>query len=329
MPLHLRGIMVQTGVLYFIGVSTTRSSIMRVFPRWARALGLDAEIRGIDLPIGAPRERYRAVVETIKHDPIARGALVTTHKLDLFAACRDMFDEIDPYARTLDEVSCISKRGALLRAHAKDPVSSGLAYDAVVSAEHWRVSGGALLLLGAGGAAQALTLYLHELCERGAAAAGTPASVPSRLVVTDRDQARLDAMRALHRRIGMSIPVDYAHATSVDDNDAQLAALPAGSMVVNATGLGKDGPGSPLSDAARFPERGLVWEFNYRGALRFLAQAREQQAARLLTVVDGWRYFIHGWTRVIAEVFDIEIPVAGPLFETLAEDGRWRTADGR
>jgi hypothetical protein len=27
-------------------------------------------------------------------------------------------------------------------------------------------------------------------------------------------------------------------------------------------------------------------------------------------VADGWRYFIHGWTQVIAEVFDIPMPAA-------------------
>jgi len=88
--------------------------------------------------------------------------------------------------------------------------------------------------------------------------------------------------------------------------------------VINATGLGKDAPGSPLSDAAQFPERGVVWELNYRGNLVFLEQARAQQAARDLQVENGWTYFIHGWTQVIAEVFGIEIPTSGPRFEEIA-----------
>lgn len=33
---------------YFIGVTTGQSSIMRVFPKWAELLGLDAQIKGID-----------------------------------------------------------------------------------------------------------------------------------------------------------------------------------------------------------------------------------------------------------------------------------------
>jgi shikimate 5-dehydrogenase len=91
------------------------------------------------------------------------------------------------------------------------------------------------------------------------------------------------------------------------DVAAELAALPEGSLVVNATGLGKDRPGSPLPPAACLPRRSVVWELNYRGTLEFLAQAREQEAERDLTVVDGWRYFIHGWSQVIAEVFDLEM----------------------
>ena len=97
-----------------------------------------------------------------------------------------------------------------------------------------------------------------------------------------------------------------------------MAGLKPGSLVINATGLGKDAPGSPLTDEAVFPESGLVWEFNYRGDLVFLHQARAQEQARHLQIEDGWIYFIHGWTRVIAEVFHVDIPVRGPKFDELS-----------
>jgi shikimate 5-dehydrogenase len=86
--------------------------------------------------------------------------------------------------------------------------------------------------------------------------------------------------------------------------------LPAGSLVVNATGLGKDRPGSPVTAEVRFPPAGLVWELNYRGSLEFLVSARNRQAADGLTVVDGWRYFVHGWSQVIAEVFGLRLDPA-------------------
>ncbi len=72
--------------------------------------------------------------------------------------------------------------------------------------------------------------------------------------------------------------------------------------------MGKDRPGSPLGDGVRYPRDAVVWEFNYRGTLEFLRQAQAQQAERGLLIEDGWRYFVHGWSQVVADVFDIPMP---------------------
>ena len=80
--------------MYFIGVTTGQSSITRLFPEWVTILGLgDAELVGVDLPIHADRDRYRDTVTQIKDDPLSLGALVTTHKVDLLEATRDLFDD--------------------------------------------------------------------------------------------------------------------------------------------------------------------------------------------------------------------------------------------
>ena len=50
-----------------------------------------------------------------------------------------------------------------------------------------------------------------------------------------------------------------------------------------------------------------MWELNYRGTLEFMHQAEAQRERRGLLIEDGWTYFIHGWTQVIAEVFHIDI----------------------
>ena len=297
--------------MYFIGVTTRQSSIMRVFPEWARYLGLgDCAIVGMDFrPHDAP-EAYREAVSFIKRDTRSLGALVTTHKVDLLRACRDLFDELDHYASLLGEVSSISKRDGRLVGHAKDPITSGLALEAFLPPDHWEHTGAEAFIMGAGGSAMALTWHLMKP-EHGP-------NRPSRLVVANRSTPRLDEMRHLHRELATGVPVDYLHAPRPEQNDEILAALKPGSLVVNATGLGKDAPGSPLTDRAVFPEHGLVWDFNYRGNLVFLAQARSQAAARYLDVQDGWVYFIHGWTQVIAEVFHTDIPSSGPKFEELA-----------
>jgi shikimate dehydrogenase len=285
--------------MYFIGVTTGKSSIMKVFPGWAKALGLDAVLRGIDLEIHADAGDYRRVVEFIKSDPWSLGALVTTHKIDLLSAARDLFDELDPYAQILGEVSSISKRDGRLVGHAKDPISSGLALEAFLPHGWWRETAAEALIFGAGGSSLAISMYLMDPRRGG--------NRPARLVVTNRSGPRLEEMRRIHRRLDYGVPCDYRHCPTFADNDRVLAGAPPRSLVMNATGLGKDRPGSPITDAAPFPARGLVWDFNYRGDLKFLAQARAQQEAANLVVEDGWIYFIHGWSQVIAEVFQVEI----------------------
>jgi shikimate 5-dehydrogenase len=297
--------------LYFIGVTTGKSSIMRVFPEWARFLGLgDCAIKGMDFVPHDRPERYREAVEFIKYDPRSLGALVTTHKIDLLKACRDQFDGLDEYATLMGETSCISKRDGRLLAHAKDPITSGLSLEAFLPARHWEQTGAEALVLGAGGSAIAITWYLLKR-EHGR-------NRPVRIVVANRSPGRLQEMREIHQRLGADVPVEYHHVPAPELSDELVRHLRPGSLVINATGLGKDAPGSPITDAAVFPQDGLVWEFNYRGDLVFLRQARAQEPSRHLRIEDGWIYFIHGWTRVIAEVFHVDIPVQGPRFDELS-----------
>ena len=165
--------------------------------------------------------------------------------------------------------------------------------------------------MGAGGSTIALTWHLMQKA-RGA-------DRPSRIVVSNRSPARLEEIRRIHAELHSGVPTEYVLAPQASDNDAVLATLRPGSLVINATGLGKDAPGSPLTNGARFPERSIVWDLNYRGDLVFLDQARAQETSRSLQIEDGWTYFLHGWTQVIAEVFHIRIPAHGPEFETLSE----------
>ena len=296
---------------YFIGVTTGQSSIMKVFPAWAEYLGLgDVEIKGIDFPAHDMPENYREAVNFLKNDPLSLGALVTTHKLDLFQACKDMFDVIDPHATLMAETSCISKRDGQLICKAKDPISSGLSLDGFLPEDHFANTGAELFSMGAGGSTIALTWHLMQEI-RGD-------NRPKRIVVSNRSQPRLVHIREIHERLGCDIPIEYRLVETAKDNDDILASMAVGSVVINATGLGKDAPGSPLSDAANFPKNAIIWELNYRGDLVFLDQAKAAKAAQGLQIEDGWTYFIHGWTQVMAEVFSIEIPVAGDRFEAIS-----------
>ena len=274
---------------------------MRLFPAWAKELGVDdVNLVGCDLPVGADRQRYRGVVDRIKRDDRAVGALITTHKIDLFEACRDLFDDVDAYAGLCQETSCLAKRGGRLVAFATDPVSSRRAFDDF----HGGQAAGEVLCLGGGGSATAITVQLIER------------RLASRITVVDRSPERLARIRGVHQRVDAGASVDYVENEDPTTNDRLVGDLPASSLVINATGLGKDRPGSPLTDHAVFPEDGYAWDVNYRGDLRFLRQARAQSQTRRLRVEDGWRYFIHGWAVVMGQVFDVD--VEGELTDRLA-----------
>ena len=136
-----------TAKMGFVGVTTGRSSINAVFPRWAEALGLPSRtLVGHDIPLGASPQAYRDVVEAIAADPSHLGALVTTHKINLYAAAADMFDELDDLARTFGEISSIAKRGTRLTGAAKDPVTVRLALEDFLPPDHFARTGGAALV---------------------------------------------------------------------------------------------------------------------------------------------------------------------------------------
>ena len=108
-------------------------------------------------------------------------------------------------------------------------------------------------------------------------------------------------------QIGTRIQIEYICNADPKQNDQLLPSLPDGSMVINATGMGKDIPGSPITDQGLFPRNGIAWEFNYRGELDFLHQARRQAQLRNVRVDDGWVYFVHGWSQVVAQVLHADL----------------------
>jgi shikimate dehydrogenase len=292
--------------IHFIGVSTKESSIMRVFPEWAEELGLGkVAINGIDLPLHAAPERYQEVVAFIRGDPNSNGALVTTHKLDLFQAAHHLFDELDWFASSMQEVSSISKRAGWLVGQAKDPVSAGRTLTGMIPKGFWPSEGGDVFCMGCGGAGVAITWFLlmgDHLLGR-----------PERVIVSDVSAERLAHLHELVDTTALEIKL----VKNAKENDRILDTLKEGSLVINATGLGKDRPGSPITDVGRFPRRAFVWELNYRGALDFFHQANRAAAERGLTVRDGWEYFIHGWSCVISDVFHVDI--SNERISTLAQ----------
>jgi shikimate 5-dehydrogenase len=92
---------------------------------------------------------------------------------------------------------------------------------------------------------------------------------------------------------GLDTDIEFEYHCNVlpEVNDELMGKLPPASVVINATGMGKDLPGSPITDQGLFPIGGVAWELNYRGELRFLHQALAQRAARQVRVEDGWLWW--------------------------------------
>jgi shikimate 5-dehydrogenase len=295
---------------YFIGVTTSKSSIMKVFPLWMKVLGREEVVmEGVDCKIHDDPEIYRQAVAQIKYDSNSLGALVTTHKIDLLAASRDMFEYLDPYAMITDEISSISKLDGRLEGHAKDPLTSGASLDAIIEKDYFAKTGGQVLCFGAGGSAIATLLHLINKKDKG--------DRPSKFTFVNRSQGRLDHAKEMVSNLKTDIEIEYICNSDPKVNDAIMEKFPPYSVIINATGMGKDTPGSPITWEGKFPMNSVSWEFNYRGELDYLHQSLAQVESRKVKVEDGWIYFVHGWTQVVAQVLHFDLTPA--LFDKLNE----------
>jgi len=231
--------------------------------------------------------------------------------MDLYAAAKDMFDYLDPFAQLLHEVSCISMNKKRLEGHAKDPLTAGASFDHFIKKNYFQKTNAQVLILGAGGSSIATILHLINKKDKG--------DRPSKIIVVNRSQGRLDHLKEIVESLKTDIEFEYICNSNPEFNDKIMATLLPFSIVINATGMGKDTPGSPVTDKGLFPENGWAWEFNYRGELDFMHQALAQTKTRSVKVEDGWFYFIHGWAQVILQALHIElIPKLFKKLESIA-----------
>ena len=286
-------------VLQFFGVRTAGSSALKLFPKWAEALGISgARIEGVDIDLDSDPQIYRDHLQTIVENEHIRGALVTSHKLNVISAAEDLFDARSQPSVICSEVSCIYKDGGKLLAHAPDAECAMRVMDLMLGENYWgRHPQAQLLLIGSGGASAALVLAQTLSGNR----------LPAEIKIVDITRSRLDHILQIARSLDNNLVLrSYEHQEAIQ-NDALVADLPAHSIIVNATGMGKDLPGSPITDACRFPDGSLAWELNYRGPRLFMEQAKKS-ASR---VEDGWDLFVMNWYTVIATVFSLELSEEG------------------
>jgi shikimate 5-dehydrogenase len=265
----------------FVGVSTASSLIHRAMPAWQPLLPVPCGVRGVDIARGSPASAFTALLDRLSGDDSAAGAVVTSHKVSLYQAGLLRFDWLDPLALACEEVNAIRRTPAGLLGWARDPVSVGRVVDRI-----WPSASGQVICLGAGGTARALARYLGIARPR------------VRLDCADTDAAAVQRLTGL---AGWPV-TGYAGGGPWDH---LVGTAPAGSLIVNATGLGKDRPGSPVTSEVLFPQRATVWDLNYRGELDFLRQAQRQAAGSGLRVHDGWQLFCHGWAAALTVILGL------------------------
>jgi shikimate dehydrogenase len=324
-------------VVLFLGVSTAASAVHRYFPQWAGRFPEPLRLIGIDLPVAASEREYEDLLDWMARHRQVRGMVITSHKIGVFRAGSARFAAADRLAGTLGETSAVRRApsGDLL-AYATDPLSAR----AAAAELNLGTSGGQTVCFGAGGAAlalvAALTLPGTELTlgtrpapdARGRALGADDASGPlstGDIQVTDVQSGRLANLMHVAARLGVASRVIPHLQQDASGNTRLLAGLLDAHLVVNATGLGKDSPGSPLTDEAVFPRHCIAWDMNYRGPLTFLRQARAQQHARGLQIADGWRFFLHGWANALARILDVPPgdPALAGTMDTQRTSSRW------
>lgn len=294
--------------VWFVGVSTSGSSAIALFPGWCAALGIDAELVPVDLPIGAPAKAYRQLVGDLGADEEAAGAVVTTHKVALFETSADLFVSRDRSVDLFEEISCVTAGGGGLGANTIDPASVVRTLSEMLPRP---VDEASSLVFGAGGAGTAVSAALL-----------TDRTSTWNVTLTDTVDSRLARAERTLSALSVRDRATLVRTSGSEDNDHALAKASPGSFVVNATGMGKDVPGSPLSGSVSFPKRALVWDLNYRGELTFLDQARTQARDRELRVEDGRRLFVHGWAEGLGQIFGREVGVE--TLDGMRQASRWR-----
>jgi shikimate 5-dehydrogenase len=291
----------------FIGISTAGSSVQRLFPRWTATFAPSGVLRGVDLPDTAPAQAFRALVVAMRDNPYVAGAVITSHKLRLYHAIHDLVEPAEPLVQVTHEINSLDTRSGLV-AYARDPQSLDVILD---------TTGGPgvsttrpVYCIGSGGAAVALLLAMGldipASISQERTVTRSPGNARGPLTIIGRSPESLQEVRDVQERANLlNAPIKLVRATTPTDIAGVIRQAPEGSVVINATGLGKLSADSPLAGPGDFPKRVLAWDFNYRGPLTFL-----QQASRAgLATEDGWEYFLAGWAAALAAISGGELTV--------------------
>jgi shikimate 5-dehydrogenase len=280
--------------IVFAGITTGGSAVRRVFPQWMELLGESIDLETVDIPAGSPATPYRVLVSRLAADQSVRGAVITAHKRAVHDYAADLLAGTDKAARTFREISVLYRQAGRLHGTVIEPASIATTLVQMGNGNPIITQDADTVVYGAGGTAVSLIACLTD--------PGWPTRArPRCLHLTDISVDRLQHAHDL--AVGGPDKLCVAvHNTSGQASLGELGPLPDRSLIVNATGLGKDRPGSPVMLPAPWPQEARVWDLNYRGQLLMLDDARAAAPERRLTTHDGWLLFINGWAESLARI---------------------------
>lgn len=271
------------GSLYFVGIKTRGSLIHRLIRDWTALAAVEVDFKPVDLQQGLGWEPYVDLLASFRADAGFLGAQVTSHKTMLYEV-RAHLDEITPLAGVSREIGAVIRRGRDLVGMSSDMVALQEELPDAIQANPAMEPGVfTTLILGGGGAATAMACSLLQ------------ARLARRVIISEVDAHRrvqlLDWASSLEYMEGVVRIVTESEVPAV------LSRLDEGSLIVNATGMGKDSLGTPIPPDTPIPDHCTLWDLNYRGELGFLRKDKvlyNGSPAQPVTR-DGLSYFVRNW----------------------------------
>ncbi|MGH1456325.1 MAG: shikimate dehydrogenase [Alphaproteobacteria bacterium] len=244
---------IKTGV---IGHPISHSKSPLIHNYWIQKYGLSGEYKAIDIAPDHLNEGIAALID----DGYTGFNVTVPHKI----AIMDLCDELTPIAREIGAVNTVTIKDGKLYGTNTD--AYGFAQNIKESATGWAFDHGQAVVLGAGGAANAI---MYALLAEG---------VPE-IILTNRSREKAEALRTLS-----------PEKITVVDWDARNDAFDDANLIVNTTALGMTGKPPLAVDISRAPQNALVTDIVYAPLMTDLLVAADK---REMQVVTGIGMLLH------------------------------------
>ncbi len=275
--------------VYVVGTDPIPDGLLTVLPKWARRFGQrSTAIVPVAAPLEADAAGYRRLVEFLRDEYHAVGAVMVSNASTLFEHTHQLFDTFDGDAELLGEIGTAVRAPGTLTGLAPAKTAAQRAYEYTFGHD---TDPPEVLIIGATGPARALALSLSE-------------STPRQVTLTTLDGKSMTDMRQRIAELPEDKRPTLLHVESQLEHDRLVTLLPPGSLVVNATGPEEIGTPSPVGAAALFPKDALIWDLGAVGiSSAFLDKARQQRKVRGLRLADGPVFHQYQWIAACAAVF--------------------------